>query len=299
MTSPHNMQSAASQMPSKRSTPLGLSAAQLASYQRDGFLVLEDFATSSECQQLMGRAGELLAEFQPSEHKTIFSTHTQERDQYFLDSGEDIRFFFEEDAFDSKGQLKQPKAQSINKIGHALHDRDPVFRAFSLQAKIAAVAFDLGLKRPQVLQSMYIFKQPRIGGEVCLHQDSTFLYTDPLSTVGFWFALEDATEENGCLQALPGGHKIDLKQRYKLDHAGSTCFETFDSSPFPDQPLQCLPVKAGAMIILHGQLPHYSAANRSARSRQAYTLHLIDAEADYSADNWLQRRTPAPILSRP
>jgi phytanoyl-CoA hydroxylase len=50
---------------------------------------------------------------------------------------------------------------------------------------------------------MYIFKQPRIGGEVTCHQDSAFLYNDPISIAGLWFALEDATTENGCLWAIP------------------------------------------------------------------------------------------------
>ena len=45
----------------------------------------------------------------------------------------------------------------------------------------------IGFKDPLLLQSMYIFKQPKIGGEVVCHQDSTFLITEPESTVGFWF----------------------------------------------------------------------------------------------------------------
>ena len=50
-------------------------------------------------------------------------------------------------------------------------------------------------------------QQKKIGGEVALHQDSTFLYTDPPSVVGLWVALEDATKENGCLWHLPGKRK--------------------------------------------------------------------------------------------
>ena len=61
---------------------------------------------------------------------------------------------------------------------------------------------------------MYIFKQPRIGGEVLCHQDSTFLYTNPESTVGFWIALEDATINNGCLWVNPGGHKGPLRKLF-------------------------------------------------------------------------------------
>lgn len=54
----------------------------------------------------------------------------------------------------------------------------------------------------------YIFKQPKIGGEVTAHQDSTFLYTCPRQTcLGLWLALEDATLLNGCLWVRPGSHR--------------------------------------------------------------------------------------------
>ena len=51
----------------------------------------------------------------------------------------------------------------------------------------------------------------------------------------------------------------------------------------------------GIFFVLHGLLPHYSAANRSPHSRQAYTLHVIDAAATYRADNWLQRGPDLPL----
>jgi phytanoyl-CoA dioxygenase PhyH len=110
--------------------------------------------------------------------------------------------------------LKYEKEKSINKIGHALHDLDPVFERFSRSQKIKDVATAIGIKNPLLLQSMYIFKQPDIGGEVTCHQDSTSLYTDPIDIVGLWFALEDATIENGCLWAIPGGHRSGLKSRW-------------------------------------------------------------------------------------
>jgi Phytanoyl-CoA dioxygenase (PhyH) len=47
-----------------------------------------------------------------------------------------------------------------------------------------------GLREPQLLQSMYIFKQPRTGGEVAWHADHTYLWTEPPSVVGIWFAID-------------------------------------------------------------------------------------------------------------
>lgn len=110
----------------------------------------------------------------------------------------------------------------------ALHELDPVFRKVTLEnEKIRAVARDLAYhKDPVVLQSMVIFKQPQIGGKVPEHNDSTFLYTDPPSAVGFWFALEDCTPSNGALSFFPGSHKTSpISSRFIRMPGGTTGFE--------------------------------------------------------------------------
>ncbi|MEP6570271.1 MAG: phytanoyl-CoA dioxygenase family protein [Acidobacteriota bacterium] len=274
-----------------------LTPEQGAQYNRDGFLVVSDFADIASCDALRARAAELVHNFDPGGLVSIFSTKEQNRrrDDYFLNSGNKVRFFFEEDAFLTDGTLKQDKEQSINKIGHALHDLDPVFSEFSRRPAVAEVIADLGINHPLLLQGMYIFKQPRIGGEVICHQDSTFLYTEPQSIAGLWLALEDATIENGCLWAIPGGHTSGLKSRWLRDAAGAMMFDIFDSSPWPEEKLVPLEVSKGSLIILNGLLPHKSLANRSSKSRHAYTLHVISADCDYPETNWLQRSPELPL----
>ena len=274
-----------------------LSAEQIARYERDGFLVLEDFVESQACNRLRARAEELVRDFDPKGVVSVFSTHEQTRtsDDYFLESGDKIRFFFEESAFNPDGSLRQSKEDSIHKIGHALHDLDPIFSRFSRAPKIERLVSDLGIGDPRLLQSMYIFKQPNIGGEVTCHQDATFLYTEPLGLIGLWFALEDATLENGCLWAIPGGHKLGLKSRFVRAECSGTRFVVFDKTPWPEEKSRPLEVKKGTLIVLHGLLPHLSRENRSLESRHAYTLHIIDASAPYPEDNWLQRSPELPL----
>lgn len=274
-----------------------LSRQQLEQYEREGFLVLKNFVDADACDRLRACAEELVREFDPQEIVSVFSTHEQTRtsDEYFLESGDKIRFFFEENAFDADGSLRQEKEKSINKIGHALHDLDSVFNQFSRTAAINELVNDLGVPDPLLLQSMYIFKQPNIGGEVTCHQDATFLYTEPLRMVGLWFALEDATIENGCLWAIPRGHQSGLKSRFVRAEGGGTRFEVFDDSPWPEDNLQPLEVEKGTLIVLHPQLPHLSRENRSPKSRHAYTLHIIDASVSHPDDNWLQRGAGMPL----
>lgn len=247
----------------------------------------------------MARAAELVDGFQP-ETASIFSTHDQARttDAYFLGSGDDIRFFFEEEAFLPDGRLRQKKAQSINKIGHALHDLDPAFERVSRDPTLGQAARALGVPDPLLIQSMYIFKNPFIGGDVACHQDATFLYTEPLSVLGLWFALEDATVENGCLWGLPGGHRGPLRKRFVRTEEGGTRMDVLDETPFPEvragEPYVPLEVRKGSMVVLHGLLPHWSGPNRSAKSRHAYSLHVIDESAHYPENNWLRRADDRP-----
>ena len=273
----------------------GMTPEQLAQYEREGFLVLPNFVSSAACDELRAHAEELVQQFDPAVI-SVFSTRDQTRtsDDYFLESGDKIRFFFEETAFNLDGSLRQPKEQSINKIGHALHDLDPVFECFSRTAEIRQLVSALGIDQPLLVQSMYIFKQPRIGGEVTCHQDATFLFTEPLRMVGLWFALEDAGVDNGCLWAIPGGHKMGLKSRFVRASEGGTRFEYLDHSPWPEENLQPLEVGKGTLIVLNALLPHLSRENRSDKSRHAYTLHVIEASSTYPASNWLQRAEQMP-----
>lgn len=277
-----------------RATP-----AQIERYHRDGFLVLEDFVDTERCERLERRAGEILDAFDPVAHRSLFTTDesTRQADEVFLNSASGVHCFLEPAALDTDGHLTVPKALAVNKIGHALHDLDPEFEQFSYTSDLATLAADLGLRDALALQSMYLCKQPHFGGEVGCHQDATFLYTEPITVTGFWFALEDATVQNGCLWAAPGHHQGALRQRYERGPAGGADFVTLDDAPLPSPPDDLVPleVPAGTLVVLHGLLPHWSGVNTSDRSRHAYSLHCISASAHYPSCNWLQRRPDLPL----
>ena len=256
--------------------------------------MLQGFVPAERCLALCKRAIELARKHVPPPgHATVFTAdgrtlHAAE--QYFLTSGEAIRGFFETGAFDASGRLKADAHLCLNKLGHAMHDLDPEFDEFSRTPQLAAIAADIGLMAPLLLQSMYIFKQARIGGEVVCHTDHTYLWTEPQSVVGFWFAIDDATTENGCMWALPGGHRLPVKSRSRLNAARTAIeMEVFDAEPYPTEGLVPLEAARGTLVLLNGALPHRSGPNQSEKPRHAYTLHLIDGTARYPADNWLQR----------
>ena len=263
----------------------------LEQFTTNGFLVLEDFNTPEACDALMQRGQELAEGFDYKGHASVFQTKNQSKtaDDYFIDSSNKISFFFEKDAFDESGDLKSDLFHSLNKIGHALHDLDPLYNNFSRSDKMKALANDLRLSDYVIIQSMQILKHARIGGVVDVHQDSTFLYTEPDTCIGFWFALEDATIENGCLWAKPGGHKTSLRSWFRKKEESGTEMHVFDETPLSMEGMIPLEVKKGTCIVLDGLLPHYSLPNTSGKSRQAYAIHTISKQARYPKENWLQR----------
>eukprot|EP00457_Paulinella_chromatophora_P008290 gb/GEZN01008321.1/.p1 GENE.gb/GEZN01008321.1/~~gb/GEZN01008321.1/.p1 ORF type:complete len:337 (+),score=44.18 gb/GEZN01008321.1/:236-1246(+) len=284
-----------------------LAPEQVSFFKEKGYLVLEGFKNRAELNAIKRAAERILDKFNPKEDgASIFRTNEQTRtaDDYFLTSGDKIRCFFEEDAFDTHGELKQDKQLSINKIGHAMHEFDPVFRAFSDCPEYSRVIYSLGFRQPRVIQSMYIFKQPWIGGEVNPHQDNCFLYTKPTSCVGLWIGVEDSTLDNGCLWAVPGSHRLGTRNRFirnpEAPQGGTVFVDTQGAVVAQPETLSTegaipLEVPAGTLVVIHGDLVHFSHKNQSAQSRHAYTLHVLEAQStEYDASNWLLR---APYVS--
>ena len=268
---------------------LPLNREMLNFWNNNGYLIIEDFKTHKECDELINRSKELIEEQDFNNQQSVFDTVSQSHndDNYFLESGDKIRFFFEEKANLDEENVKTNKQYIVNKIGHALHDLDDKFIAFSKNEQLDQIARAIGFQDPLLLQSMYIFKQPKIGGEVVCHQDSTFLITEPESTVGFWFALQDANKDNGCLQVASGGHKGPLRKLFKREN-NQMKMEELSNEPFPETDT-FVEVKKGTLVLLHGRLPHYSCENKSPNSRHAYTIHAIDGKSKYLDYNWLQR----------
>jgi len=230
-------------------------------------------------------------EFEPAEQAAVFTSSGRhlEQQQFFLASARNVSCFLESGALDDQGQLNCEKAVAINKIGHALHDFSD---AFAELAQLPALVYHLRQQSDEpweLMQSMVIMKPPRIGGEVNWHQDGTFLIDAQQRCMGIWIALEDANEDNGCLQfgdTPPQG----LCSLFETDHlSGETQMRSLTDALRPPEHPILAPCHAGDAVIFDGLTPHASSPNRSSKSRRAITLHFKPAASDWAPTNWLQR----------
>lgn len=312
-----------------------LTQEQVQFFNDNGYLVIENFVALEEAQKLRQQIQHIIeTQYDAQKHKSIFMCdHTDGghiKDQYFLDSSDQISFFLEtteqQAQVSSQKQEEQqenqqeqetvpaPQAQQaqqrpkdaklfMNKIGHALADRDPIFQQFTFRDYVYRATKQLmQYEDPMVVQSMYIFKPPFIGGPVTPHRDGTFVLTHQKPCVGWWFPLEDATLENGCLWGAPGTHRDGLVKRWvrtcRDNSKNEMRFEPVirdekDAEAFVDREDKAdyVPVemKAGSVIVLHGHFLHKSNGNESSKGREAYTFHLADRN-DYDREkNWLLR----------
>lgn len=277
-----------------------LTSEQIQFFHDNGYLVIPDFWNDETIDQIKTRILELVNQADLSNVKSVFSTKENMRksDDYFLNSGGDIRYFWEEKAWEND-ELKYSKELAINKIGHALHDLEPIFEKASYDGRIGSMCEELGMEKPIIAQSMYIFKQPKIGGLVVPHQDGTFLYTEPQSCIGFWVPINDCSKTNGCLWAVPGSHKLGVHRRYRRKDppAEGTEFVPVEPVEWDISTAVPLEIKRGTLVVLHAALVHHSYENNSDLPRHAYTIHIIDGKEGivYPADNWLQRPPEFPF----
>lgn len=122
-----------------------------------------------------------------------------------------------------------------------------------------------------------LFSKPaRHGGVVAWHQDySYWTRTQPIAHLTCWLALDDSTEENGCLQYVPGSHRWPLLPITGL--AGDmdeirTVLNDDQKAAF--QPV-AIPLKKGECALHHPLLVHGSYENRSDRPRRAAVINVF------------------------
>lgn len=282
--------------------PAVVTPEQVKFYHDNGYLVIENFFTPQEIALLKNDINNLLNNHQASlieGHVKLMGTKPM------FDSVQDATFFYEKRSIDN-GKLIDPLEKAVHKIAHGVQLHCDGAKKITFSDKMREVFKSTsGFTNPVVMQGMFILKQPKIGEESPTHRDESYLITKPLGKVlGAWIAIDDSTEENGCLQFVPGSHKnVDsyplwvrdqeelekqksdpLKSAMKFVGEGN--YEQFEGK------FVKAPAKSGSLVLIHGLVVHKSNPNTSPNSRAAYTFHCFEKGNGVVWDerNWAQEK---------
>ncbi|KAL8590454.1 hypothetical protein ACOMHN_011667 [Nucella lapillus] len=151
-----------------------------------------------------------------------------------------------------------------------------------------------------LLDSRFICKYPTPKTSeafVAWHQDVRYWGVEG-DVVSVWLAVDDADEENGCMQVIPGSHKDGILKHVSADKGGNllTSNQSIPLELFDINKSVSCPLKAGQMSLHHGHTVHGSDTNHSARRRCGYVIRFIATTTRPITDPDRPRTFPATVL---
>lgn len=117
-------------------------------------------------------------------------------------------------------------------------------------------------------------KGPGADSYVSWHQDNTYFGHDPCEVLTAWVALSPATEESGCMQFLPGTHRLGQLALREPDTGGANMLSSGMTVDFDVARVEPVPItlQPGEASIHHAFLIHGSRPNRGGDRRLGITF---------------------------
>lgn len=242
-----------------------LTEQQWQQYERDGYLKLGKLLDDDELKQLQDEIDAIMLGKASVDYDSMLMQ---------LDS--------EDGAYDKAGpQTKGHKGSTLNYRKIQDLEFDPVFLRFMqwpIFRDICQRAY--GHADIACFRAMFMNKPAKKGTFLPWHQDRwKHLDRDPLVTL--WTALDPATMENGCVQIIPGSHKLGL---INPDHGSGFLTEEQVAEHCKPEDVVHLELEAGEIALLHNWTLHASDVNRSDISRRAFSVCYMEADTKTARD---------------
>jgi ectoine hydroxylase-related dioxygenase (phytanoyl-CoA dioxygenase family) len=126
--------------------------------------------------------------------------------------------------------------------------------------------------------SHFFCKLPGDGKRVDWHQDCSYWPLTPTKAVTVWLAIDDADQDNGCMEIYAGSHTHGLIDFDLSDAESGNVLDQSVKHPEKYGELQSTPLRAGQISIHSDLLVHGSAPNNSPRRRCGLTLRYCPAD---------------------
>ena len=214
---------------------------QIAAFSRDGFLVLPDVLDAAELETWRAEVCE--------------AVETRLRDGDGRHNQSDAVDPFYKDVFVQALNLSR-KHPGVRRLVY-----DPgLGRLAALLAQVAGVRF---------WHDQALIKAP-YANQTTWHRDTPYWSVSTRKAINFWFALDDATLENGCLWYLPGTHLLGDFTHVEI---GSNMTDLFRAYPeWKSLRAHPTPCSAGSLVVHNAMTAHAAGANMTPNRRRAMTI---------------------------
>ena len=214
--------------------PRRLSPAEIAAFNRDGFVKLEGVFGPDEIAAVT-------AAIDPLEAEQDRFVREKKGGRYYLTDTDAITF-------------------TIHLVG-----KSAVLRGFAAHPVFQDVCHDLIGDDVRVYWDQSVYKKTEKPRDFPWHQDNGYGFIEPQQYLTFWLPLVDVDETNGCPWIAPGFHRLGTLEHWITDQ-GRVCFD--------DEPQAvAVPAKAGDAIVFSSLAPHRTGPNLAAgQVRKAYIL---------------------------
>ena len=226
---------------------------QLAHYRRQGFVVIENLVSEAELSALQERLREY--------------THGGR-------SQEQIRVQIEPRVTRGELSVEHP-GDGIRKID-GLVESDDLFQALGRHPNIVGVLTRILGPDIKMFRNGVLLKPPEVGSAKGMHQDSPYWPIRPMELCSGWFAIDEATVENGCMGVIAGAHRDGA-----LPHVHVTDDYVIPPEHYDEAAKTLAPMPAGAGLFFHSLLPHATEPNRSDKWRRAIALSYMSARSTH------------------
>ncbi|GAN07599.1 phytanoyl-CoA dioxygenase [Mucor ambiguus] len=237
-----------------------LSEEQIDSYHKDGFLLIQDF-------------------FSAEEHGTLVA-FCQEFQKWPKEKGKWMQYY-EINTVTGENQLCRTENFTPFHDGMASYVKSP--RLFQVIKELYGEDYNLYKEKIN-------YKLPG-GGGFPAHQDFKAFRLGKSSHTTVMFTVDATTNENGCLEVVPGSHNNEFEGRSLPQEAdGSIAVDWCKQQQWV--PVYCKP---GSVLIFGAYLAHRSGDNKTEKPRQAvYLTYNASSEGDFRDEYYDEKRKVFP-----
>jgi len=236
-----------------------LTDAQFEQYQQDGYVVAENLLSRDDVDRIRSR----IREYATGERTETQFSRMLEPD---IDSS----------AFDHEGE-------PVRKFeGVSMARDDDVFAELAHHDDILEIVTQLQGPNLKLLRSAAMMKPPQVGSEKKFHQDAAYYPIQPMDHVTVWIALDEATEENGCMRVVPGAHTDGLLGHEAVEYETDIAIAERE---YGLEDTIALPMEPGSVLFQHCLAPHYTAENTTDNWRRAVILAYMRSRSRFTKEN--------------